>query len=411
MLTEKEKLEEELKLLKESLDLKVITTEEHETARQRIEAKLNDLDTLKQENRETEVKKEEEIKKEPMPEDKKEEEKIEIKEVELKKDYEEETEIKEEEPIDEEQKKLEQVEEEREVKEEVTTEEKPAEEAEEEKPQVTVVEEEKGSKKILVYISIIVILGFLAWYLVLSQSDSSGNGTLSLIACNSDDDCVKEGSIGVCNNPREENAECEYIKDVEVKLTVLNSENCFNCDTGRVLSILNGFFPSVDMKNLDFETEEGKEAAKKFDVIALPAYIYNSSLQQAHNYYKLFNAFDEVDGSYVMKSTVANSNYYIERDEIANKLDLFVKANQNASLKAEENLEEFLEAFGDNVDFEKHDADAKIVKDLGINSFPAFLINNKIKFSGVQSADKIRENFCEMNQLDECDLELSKSLV
>lgn len=399
MLTEKEKLEEELKLLKESLDLKVITPEEYDNARQRIWGKLNDLE---QNNGETMVKEETE------------EEKIEIKEVELKKEdaeEKEETEIKKEESIDGGQKELEQVGEEGEVKEEVKTEEKPAEEVEEEKPQVTIVKEGKNNKKILVYISIIVILGFLSWYLVLSLLDSSGNETLSLIACNSDDDCVKEGSIGICNNPGEENAECEYIEDVEVKLTVWNSENCFNCDTGRVLSILSGFFPNVDIENLDFETDEGKEAAKKFDVIALPAYIYNSSLQQAHNYYKLFNAFNSVDSSYVMKSTVANSNYYTEREEIANKLDLFLMQGQNASLKAEENLEEFLEAFGDTIDFEKHDADAKIVNDLGINTFPSFLINNKIKFSGVQSANKIKENFCKMNQLDECGLELNKSLV
>jgi protein-disulfide isomerase len=112
-----------------------------------------------------------------------------------------------------------------------------------------------------------------------------------------------------------------------------------------------------------------------------------------------------------MKSTVANSNYYTGRVEIANKLDLFVKQNQTASTKAEENLQEFLEAFDGKVIFEKYDENSAIVKELGINSFPAFLINNKIKFSGVQSADKIKENFCQMNELDECGLELTESLV
>ena len=41
MLTEKEKLEEELNLLKESLDLNVITKEEFENAKQRIEAEFD----------------------------------------------------------------------------------------------------------------------------------------------------------------------------------------------------------------------------------------------------------------------------------------------------------------------------------------------------------------------------------
>ncbi|MDP6139539.1 MAG: hypothetical protein QGI89_05645, partial [Candidatus Woesearchaeota archaeon] len=87
-------------------------------------------------------------------------------------------------------------------------------------------------------------------------------------------------------------------------------------------------------------------------------------------------------------------------EEISNKLDLFVKANQVASLTAEDNLEEFLDEFEDDVNFEKHDENSEIVKELGINTFPAFLVNNKIKFSGVQAADVIKDNFCRMNELN-----------
>ena len=287
----------------------------------------------------------------------------------------------------------------------------------EEKPQVTIIEEEKKvGKKIFTYIAIIVILGFVSWYFFFSGSDSPDfevldDKALGLIACSSDNDCIKEGSIGICNNPGEENSECEYIQDVEVELIVLNDKNCFNCDIGRVLSILNGFFPNIDMENIDFETERGKEIAERFDIDVLPAYILNSSIKEAYNYNKFSSSFNEVDENFVMKNTVANANYYTEREEIANKLDLFVKQDQNASSKAEENLKEFLEAFEDNVNFEKHNSDDKIVEELGINSFPAFLVNNKIKFGGVRSADKIKDNFCSMNKLDECELELSKSLV
>ena len=64
MLTEKEKLEEELKLLEESFSLDVITQEEFEYAKQRVEAKLNKLEALEQEKEEGE-----EIKEEPEPED------------------------------------------------------------------------------------------------------------------------------------------------------------------------------------------------------------------------------------------------------------------------------------------------------------------------------------------------------
>lgn len=221
----------------------------------------------------------------------------------------------------------------------------------------------------------------------------------------------QKGKIGICNNPGKENAECEYIEDAEVKLMILNSKDCFNCDIRRVLSILNDFFPNIETESIGFETEEGKETANKYGITALPAYILNSSLAETHNYPKFFNAFNKIGSSYVMKTTVANSNYYLNREEISNKLDLFLKTGQVSSSKAEENLKEFLETFDGKVDFEKHDADSEIAKELGINTFPTFLVNNKIKFGGVQPADRLRENFCQVNSVTPCALGLSKSLV
>jgi len=112
-----------------------------------------------------------------------------------------------------------------------------------------------------------------------------------------------------------------------------------------------------------------------------------------------------------MKNVVANANYYFQRKEILNKLDLLFQEEQVASVRAEENLQEFLVAFGENVVFEKHNIDSKLVKELGINTFPTFLVNNRIKFSGVQPSDTIRENFCQLNPMADCALGLSKSLV
>lgn len=429
MLSEKEKLEEELKLLEESLTLEVITKEEYEDAKQRIDGKLNEL----KQNKET-VEKKAEVEEEPKepkpegeePEIKKEEEKIEIKE------------IKEEEKIEEVNVTEEQKEEVKAAEEVKETEEKPKEDVKEEKAEVaekkpageerieeekpvTVVEEKKKGSKIFVYIGIIIILGFVSGYFLFSGGEDDADTkdfsadipveTVSFIACSSDDECEKEGSIGTCMDPGTEDSECTYIEDVKVELMVLNSNNCFNCETGRILSILNGFFPNIQTKNVDFETEEGKGIADEYGITALPAYILNSSLQEARDYYKFYNAFNKVEDSFVMKNTVSNANYYLNREEIPNKLDLFLKPGQSASLKAEENLEEFLEVFDGIVILEKHDSDSEIVEELGINIFPAFLVNNKIKFSGVQAADKIRENFCQVNSVTPCALGLSKSLV
>jgi len=528
MMTEKEKLEEDLNFLKESFESNVITKEEYENAKSKIDARLKELE-VSEEKKEPEVEEKAEIEDKKIEEERKEEQKIEIKELReedigkdqvkeeireeeekepVKKEEEQEETKKEElteedtitidfswlknifrkkepeeEPAEvkveekdaeqktldetkeaevkvedekaevEEEKTKEEVEVAEEKPEEVKTEEKKAEEVkEEEKPEEVKVEEKKAeeikvteekkeekveeekpeeekaeeivdeelkiNKKIFVYIAIILILVVGSWYFFFSGEPVSDDATIdsetvgetvSLIACNSDEECSKEGSIGICKNPGQEDAECEYIDDVKIKLTIINSNNCFNCGTARVLSILDEFFPNLDIENIDFESLESNEIITKFGINVLPAYILNSSLEDAYKYDLFSSSFNDVNGNFVMKDTVANANYYIKREEIPNKLDLFLKLDQVASSKAEENLQEFLEAF--DVDFEKHDEDSEIVKELGINTFPAFLINNKIKFGGVQAADKIRENFCQLNSVTECALGLTKSLV
>ena len=429
MLSEKEKMEEELKLLKESYSLDVITKGEYEDAKHRIESKLKELE--QKEGSELNAPALNQDKKEPVAQ--KEEEAEKAKEKPAEKKYETEirqkaqkTEIKEQESAREEEKKEEKIKSAEEIaEEEVAKAIKQSEQKKEKLAEVPEPEEDKqievfpaeGRKKIYAYAAIALVAAIGLYFLVFAEnanSDSAGigqnPGKASLIACSSNDDCWKDGKAGICINRGKEDSECQYIDDPKVQLTILNGE-CFNCATGRVLSMLEGFFPNIEQKSVDIDSEEGKQIAGEYKISILPAYIFDSGIKDTYNYEKLATAFSEVEGSYIMKSTVANSNYYIRREEIKNRLDLIVKPDQLASQEAEDNLREFLEAFKGKVNFEKHNDDSRLAKELGINTFPAFLLNNKVKFSGVQSAQKIKENFCEMNDLDECGLELSKSLV
>ncbi|MEK6876037.1 MAG: hypothetical protein AABX63_01390 [Nanoarchaeota archaeon] len=426
MLTDKEKLGEELKLLEESLHLEVITKEEYEEAKQRVERKLKSLEKkaerleTKAEKKIEEVKikeiKREEIREVTKAEEEKEEEETPSEENNSEEEPEEEK-VEEETAKSAEEIAAEQVRKaagEAEIREEAEKDEesvplaKPEERKEEDSFELS-----KGSMKVLIYAVAILVLAFGSYFFFFSGNpdDNTLSKSTVFIACSSDKDCKKEGSIGTCNNPGAKDAECAYAEDVEVKLTLLNDNSCFNCDAGRVLSILNEFFPNLDIENFDIGSNEGKKIAERFGIAALPAYILNSSLQQASNYHKFFSAFNIAGDSFVMKNTVANSNFYIERGEIPGKLDLILKDGQAASTEAEKNLQEFLNSFKGKVDFEKHSDNSALAKELGINTFPVFLVNNEVKFSGVQAADVIKDNFCQMNDLEECGLELSKSLI
>lgn len=437
MLSEKEKMTEELRFLKESYDIGVITAEEYENGRRRIEAKINAAEEKENEGSnlfKEEFQKTDEAKVTIYDAEEKEERQEKLKSIESD-DEEKESkraaakpsflrkkkEIKQEENQDkyETAAKISQEEEKDQTEEDVFPldfeEKKKAfkekKEWKEEKPE----DEIELGKKTLVFAAVLIIAALGIWYFFFTGNSADSNimpdSAAALIACHSDNDCTEKKKIGNCLNPGKENAECRFIDDIEVKLSIITSKECFNCDTGRIISILEGFYPNLDIEEIDYDTTEGRAFAGSFNINALPAYILNSSLSEAHNYEKFSSAFNKVKDNFVMKDNVANANYYIEREEIPDRLDLFVQDNQEASAQAEANLREFLDAFGGKATFNKHNSDSALAGELGLNSFPAFLINNKIKFGGVQAADTIKENFCRMNKLQECSLELPKSLI
>ena len=450
MLSEKEKLIEELRFLKESYDIGVITEEEYENGKRRIGIKIKDIEEkenegdglFKEEFQKTDEgrviiydaeDKEERQEKLDDVNEKERKDKKGTKPVFLRKKKE----LQQEEADEEIDQEIDEIiggragggkeQEEKEEEQDQTEEDifpldfegkgeiREKKEKRKEEKYLDAENEFKFSKKTLIFAAVLIIAAFGAWYLFFTgnsdNANTMANNAATLIACYSDTDCKEQGKIGRCLNPGKENAECIYVDDIQVKLKIINSKKCFNCGNGRIISILEGFYPNLDIGEIDYDTAEGRVLADRLNINALPAYILNSSLSEAYNYDKFSTAFNKISDNFVMKNAVSNANYYLDRKEISNKLDLFVQEGQEASDKAEANLREFLEAFDGKVTFNKRNSDSALAKELGLNSFPAFLINNKIKFGGVQAANTIKENFCQINKLDECDLELSKSLV
>lgn len=353
------RLERKLKFLKGSLDADIISREEYEKGKERIEKKLKELGG------------------EEKP-------KIEIKE-----------EVKKEEPG---------------VEKKPEAEEK---EAVEKKPRLTVVKYKEKPK--LLWWAVLAIAIILVSVYMCSKApapyEETAEEEIKLPVCSSDDECEQEGMIGVCENPGMEDAECSFIEPVEVGLIVLNDETCVSCDTRPTIKIIKSLFPGVEYREIDFNSEEGKEIAEEFDVEVLPAYILDSNLEDAYNYEKAKRAFASKGDKHIMSAYSSGANYYFKRSRVNNTLELFALSGSINTIKAEKNIEEVLELFGDKIVFEEHLMEAgETVEGIGINTYPAFLVNNQYKFSGVHAAETIKEEFCAWNPLEECIEELSIDL-
>ncbi|MBI2541292.1 hypothetical protein HYV80_01100 [Candidatus Woesearchaeota archaeon] len=197
----------------------------------------------------------------------------------------------------------------------------------------------------------------------------------------------------------------------KTNLLVINDrKNCFNCDTERIIAILENWFGDLNAREIDYSTNEGRSIAEKSDAKLLPLYILDENITQKQNFNQFKQIFSKKNGSYVLNENTAGSAFYFKRDNIPNKLDLFANPGDEASTRAEKNLDGFLAVFKD-VKFEKYSGSSSLAKELGIKTFPTFLVNNKVKFSGVHSPESIKANFCRLNKMPACEKSLSKNLA
>src|SRR3989338_4124570 len=105
--------------------------------------------------------------------------------------------------------------------------------------------ENKKESKLFMYTIVFVVLA-LGVFFVYSMLDSGITKNTQIkpgASCLSDTDCMKENVNSVCINPGTESAKCQAPKIPMTKVTVLNGRNeCFNCDTQRILSLLESWF-------------------------------------------------------------------------------------------------------------------------------------------------------------------------
>ncbi len=395
---QKERLEQELRFLKESLEADVISKDEYEKGKERIKRKLKELEEQK-ESKEIEEKPEEAEEKEGI------EEELQKPKIEIKEIKERPTKIigaEEEEP--EEEIKEPEEEPEEEEKEPIAEEKEPKEEPE---------EEIKISKKWLYGIAIIII-AILIFFSIRScnkQEEPSSEAIEEFIPeCSSDSDCKQQGMVGICQNPGTKEAKCEFKQDAKTNLIVINDKDCKLCDSSNTKTIIKEIFPNVNIKEIDYEAEEAKKLINQFNINALPAYIFDSNITKTINYNDFKTALIKKGDGYIITNTASGANYYLKRPLIQNKLDIYFLPETTE--KIESNIEEVSNLFKDKLNFTKHIVTERqkglLEKELAINTYPTFLLNNQFKFRGILPANMIKEKICQVNYFEECEKELSK---
>ncbi|MBN1502145.1 hypothetical protein JW930_01255 [Candidatus Woesearchaeota archaeon] len=199
-----------------------------------------------------------------------------------------------------------------------------------------------------------------------------------LPACASDADCTAEtGKIGKCQNPGKDNAKCVYTEPEAVGLVVINDQLCDACDVSMLVEQLKLLFKGLDVEEYDFEDTKGREIYDETGVKYLPALLFDDNVENGEGYESVKLYLDET-GDYLSLRIGAQYDPLAEqcnnekddrdndglvdceddecksdmvcREEIPEKLDVFVMSQCPYGTLALNAMEEVLENFED-IDF------------------------------------------------------------
>lgn len=165
-----------------------------------------------------------------------------------------------------------------------------------------------------------------------------------------------------------------------LKITVLNDERCEECDITRLSTQLKMLFPNSEIEEIDYGSKDGKKLFVDTGVEYLPAVFFTEDVKNDKSYSNianfLFEAGDylslKIGAGFDPEAEICNNGIdddgdkiidcndvdckesLLCRPEIAKKLDLFVMSQCPFGTKALDAMEEVLENFKDDINFDVH---------------------------------------------------------
>jgi hypothetical protein len=159
--------------------------------------------------------------------------------------------------------------------------------------------------------------------------------------CFFDKNCVKDGSVGKCLNPGKPGALCEFKQAPQLALTVINKPDCRTCDTNTVINSLRREFPGLKVETLNYPGEKAEKLIGQLQLKYLPAYLLDKKIEAEPKFEKMQPTL-ELKGEYYLPSPqVTGFGYFLNREKIVDRLDLFLSIMNKDSGELLDNLKEF----------------------------------------------------------------------
>ena len=102
----------------------------------------------------------------------------------------------------------------------------------------------------------------------------------------------------ICNEFDKKPEACSNIPEpIKVNVIVLNDKRCDECDVTQLMASLKAVFPGLNVKNLDYSSQEGKSLFESLGLQLLPVLLFDEGVKEDPNYAKV-QQYLEQKGTY-----------------------------------------------------------------------------------------------------------------
>lgn len=141
--------------------------------------------------------------------------------------------------------------------------------------------------------------------------------------CFKDTDCVKTGSISKCENPAAKESKCVFSQIKKVGFIVIKPVTCRLCNIEAVIARINKILPDTEVQYLDEDTPQAKEIIKELGIRVLPVYLIEQSSIEDEAISAMGQALVKQGNYYMVDPSFTGISYFVNREKIPNRLDVF----------------------------------------------------------------------------------------
>ena len=142
--------------------------------------------------------------------------------------------------------------------------------------------------------------------------------------CFSDNNCKKERAVGICKNPGSLSSRCEFSQAAKITLTIIVPRDCVTCRTDDITGYLKKYFPGLVISYLYYPEAKASKLLQDLDAQGLPVYLLGKEIEEDKGFSEARVNLEKKGDYYMLKPALSGVSYYLYRQKIKGRLDIFL---------------------------------------------------------------------------------------